>query len=358
MSFLSNASNKHLLRQTDLERKKPIEAYLAAQIISMKHLALLAIVIFALSASAQTSHTVLIRPHFNGDEASVGMTDSTSAAWSGNPFQYIIDSNSYGLPEMPIFTWTNNGCPIFSRVLIHFADLSNNTIVPLSATITSATLYLYGEPTSPIGNYGNSTYDGSPYNVFGHDYAWVYELSNIFNAHTVTWRNQPAVKHTDSVFIPATTSQWNENDTINVTSLVQDLHTHGNTGFLIKLEDEGIYRMRLYASCFYSDSTFHPMLKVTFKTVDVPNLNNNNNTIILYPNPTKTDLHLNIIASLANKTNVTVFDATGRMMYASEQSLKEGDNFINVDCNNWPAGVYVVETFSNGYVERQRFTKL
>ena len=149
----------------------------------MKKLLLVPFLFIALQTWAQ--HTVVLRPHFNGEESSPVMIDNLC-----NPNQDNADDPTQFPEEFTCAAWTFNGCPLFVRHMIRFADLSDTSIIPAHAVITSAKLYLYGVPYS--GNPGNSYYPFSPYpdsnNVL------VFELNDSFNHQTATWNNQPQLK--------------------------------------------------------------------------------------------------------------------------------------------------------------------
>ena len=221
--------------------------------------------LFSLNVVAQT--TIIIQPHFGqGRQSLIGFEDSTNPICFGNTYQYVADSSNYHAPEFNAIAWTNAGCPISFRDMVRFNALSDTTLIPHSATILSARLVLYGIPSSPYGNYGNSYYPGSPYPST--NLTWLYELADSFNAYTATWNSQPSIMHIDSIGIPPSYSHWNETDTMDVTTMVTDMVANVNTGFLLRLQSEAYYRERMYAGCYYADSTLHPKLIVTISCIN------------------------------------------------------------------------------------------
>jgi len=246
--------------------------------------ALLILLTLCFVAGARAQTTVTIRPHFNGKESLLFRLDSTNPGWSSSPYMHADADPDSTSPIYNYLAWTFSGIPGVTRNLVCFTDLTNPAVIPTGAIVTSAKLYLYGIPSTPTGDYGNSTYPGSPYTSYGDNSGWLYELATPFNPLTTCWNTQPNVKHTDSVAIPPSTSQWGTSDTLDVTSMVTDMIATGNTGFEIRLRTEILYREHLYASSRYADSTLHPALVVTFDTVAVvikpPVVNLGNDTIL------------------------------------------------------------------------------
>jgi len=316
--------------------------------------------IIANCSIAQT--TIVLQPHFiNGDEATLFSLDSTSPYWAGHPFQYVSDSNFFGFPEFSYLAVTNSSCPAWTRHLIRFRGITDSSIIPTGATIISATLHLYGIPSSPEGNYGNSEYPGSPWNVYGPNNGWVYELADSFDTHTVTWNTQPALKHSDSVFIYPSSSRWNEDDSLDVTNMIIDMFHHGNTGFMLRLQNETVYNERMFGSCYFSDSTKHPSLTVQYKLPliglginkeDAANISFN-----LFPNPALDFLNIKAYADKAAEVAINVFDVTGRVMFSTRQQLSPGINSLSIPVSTFARGVYVLEMSSGEGTTRKRFVK-
>lgn len=272
---------------------------------------------------AQT--TVIIQPHFGqGKENVIGYADSTSVSCIGTSLQYAADANQYTFPEFDAIAWTAGGCPDIYRHMIRFDALSDTSLIPHSAIILSAHLIIYGTPSSPGGNYGNSYYPGTPYP--NTNQTWLYELSDSFNTYTVTWNTQPSVVHTDSISIPSSYSHWNETDTIDVTTMVADMVAHVNTGFLFRLQNESFYRERMYASCYYSDSTLHPKLIISLECI---------NPITVEPKP-------DTVLEGAN-AKFTVASSLGAVTYQWQED--PGTGFVNLT-NVWPYSGVTTDTLT------------
>ena len=301
--------------------------------------------VFFISISSWSQTTVVIRPHFNGHENHIERLDSTSASWFGNPYQYcdaIPDSLS---PIIDYMAWTASGCPMFTRFLLQFADITDTGIIPAWSTITSAKLFLYGIPSTPTGDYGNSVYPGSPYLGSGTNEGWVYELSSPFNPMTC-WNNQPSIYHTDSLEIPASTMQWGGDDTLDVTSMVSDMLTSGNYGFEFRMQVEVNYRERLFASSRYSDSTLHPMLVVTYVKGEGPSSVaevDADQVFKMTPNPTADNLNVQFFETEVSNCNILVYNVLGQSVINLEQVCVAGVNRSQINVSSLAKGTYVMK---------------
>lgn len=317
----------------------------------MKNVLLIPALLMGLFASAQV--TVTFQPHFNGNEGNIQMADSTAPGWLAMSTPHRIDSAFATYPIMSYMAWTGSGVKIYTRNLIKFADLSS---IPAGSTITSAKLFLYGMPSAPTGDFGNSTYPGSPYNTYGTNRGWVYELAAPFST-TTTWRTQPSYLHTDSVAIPASNSRWSADDSMDVTTLVAHMFVSGNHGFIIKLDTEVNYRERLFASSRYSDTTKHPALRVTY----VPPASVENIAelpyVILVPNPAHVSTTAKIYAGKSTEVNIGIYNAVGTRVHVEKLSLGEGVNTVDIGLEALPDGLYVFELQAGAGTVRQKFIK-
>lgn len=217
-----------------------------------------------LSLQAQTTVTFKPGPAAGQDALIFTTYGCHPSQYPSPPEQLNFGSD----PELPYVDWTydNQGCPNGThRSLVRFNGLST---IPSGATITNATLRLYGVPSSSIlPIHGNSQYSGSPFSLTNP--GWVRRATNGWNENTVTWNTQPSSTTTNQVAIPVSTSQWNWNVSLNVTGIVQDIFSSGiNNGFLLRLQTEGYYRSVLFASSDHSNSDLWPELEVTYTVCD------------------------------------------------------------------------------------------
>jgi|GEM_PF-1452716 len=314
----------------------------------------------AFCANAQT--TIILKPHFEkATEQVLFALDSTSAYYSGNPDEGAADEAvAADFPEFSYLAMTNSGCPDFTRHLIRFDQLVDTSILPAGAIILSAKIRLYGIPSSPMENWGNTEYAGSPFE--GNDNTgWVNVLAADFTPGVTTWNAQPAYMHTDSVGIPESSAQWNENDTIDVTPLMAELIADGNKGFIFRLQNETPYRERMFASGNYEDSSYHPELVVTYKltdTTEAVNTITNNCHVVLYPNPAVQNAQMNITLNSEQEVSISVIDMNGKMLIADTRTIKAGTTSYTLAAKQFAAGTYEIEVANkNGILYKTQFVK-
>lgn len=138
--------------------------------------------------------------------------------------------------------------------------------IPTTATVISATLYLYGEdPDSSISfPIGNSYYAGS----FNPTNPVVLEAvtGGTWQQKTITWNNAPAASSAIQDTIPASTTQYNYNVSVDVTNLVKPMVSSPSTnyGFMLRLITENVAREMQFSACEAYDSTKRPMIVVNY----------------------------------------------------------------------------------------------
>jgi len=208
------------------------------------------------SPHVPTNYVLILRPDSTtGQDAYVSKLDNTPT--DGN-------ANTNNLDEILMARWTfdwANYDSAIQRSYIRFDSLSK---IPTNATVASATLYLYGEPSSySFPGVGDSYYPGSanPPNP-----GVLEAVTGPWDQKTITFNNAPAASADIQDTIPASTSQYNYNAQIDVTNLVKPMVAtpSKNNGFMMKLITEHIYRAMEFYSCEAPDSTKRPMLVVHY----------------------------------------------------------------------------------------------
>lgn len=137
------------------------------------------------------------------------------------------------------------GALIKQRAYVKFTGLS---AIPRNAKIVSATLYLYGLSSSLNSPQGNSGYLGSPYS--SQNACYLFQVTSPWDETTITWNKQPSFATNNSMIIPPTTTQWNDDAITDVTKMVRVMVRNPalNQGFVIALVNEAIYRSVIYGT--------------------------------------------------------------------------------------------------------------
>ncbi|MCF0075718.1 DNRLRE domain-containing protein, partial [Dyadobacter sp. CY261] len=173
-------------------------------------------------------------------------------------------STNYGQTgELAISRWSYDNQDATLRAYIDFSELQN---IPQGATITSATLNLFGiSSTNATQTFGNSGF------VQGTTLAeiWVKRVTSPWQETGVNWDNKPSVSPSNWVSLGPPSSQWNFNASVSVAQLVQDmvnLPASSRYGFALELKDEARYRSMVFASKDASDASRRPKLTITYTT--------------------------------------------------------------------------------------------
>jgi hypothetical protein len=151
-------------------------------------------------------------------------------------------------------SWTFDGIQAPTRTLVRF-DLADSL---RNRTIVSAKLVLKGYINSSNANVINHPQNNNTIDII--------RVPNDWTCSTVTWNNQPTIG-SNFVTLPniGVLTGTNDNQSVDVTPLVQEMLNNGNFGFLLKAKDEeSTYRARWFGS-FTSPSGFKPTLEITLQ---------------------------------------------------------------------------------------------
>jgi hypothetical protein len=156
-------------------------------------------------------------------------------------------------PEIDAAAWTVNGGAANQRGAFIF----NLALLPANATILSAKLNLYSNPTPLNGNLVDA--NSGPNNAI-----YIERVIGSWNTSS-SWANQPATSPTNQLLIPHTNLSKLDLIGVDVTNLVKDMMANTNYGFGIRLQNEVIYNSRIFCGVRYADSTKHPTLKIVYQ---------------------------------------------------------------------------------------------
>jgi hypothetical protein len=185
--------------------------------------------------------TLTAQPNNNTNEVLLGLRGST-------------DVSDHAPPEICAASWTWGGIPLTLRSPFRF-DLST---IPATATILSARLTLYTNPTPLNGDLINA--NSGPNNSM-----YIQRNTNSWTGPTITWFTQPGVSTADQVSIPHTSQSFLDLVDVDVKDLVTAMVSSGNYGFIIRLQNEAIYNIRNFCSSRYTNVSKHPKLVITYQ---------------------------------------------------------------------------------------------
>ena len=173
---------------------------------------------------------------------------------SGEDFRDGANKNYGAYPELDIMEWTWQGDPATKKTLIMF-DLSQ---IPKHSKIVSAKLSLYSARDE---RYKHSTLSGS-------NECLVQRITSEWDENTVTWNNQPRVTTQNQVTLPASTSEYQDYENIDVTNLVQDMinNPEESFGFFLSMKTHNFYRALIFASKENPNLNLRPRLVINYST--------------------------------------------------------------------------------------------
>ena len=178
---------------------------------------------------------------------------------SDNTFERLLFGNtvteqSNHAVELTASTWTAGGQVVFVRGAFGF-DLSS---IPSTATIISAKLTLYSNPTPLNGSL--TVPNEGPANAM-----LIRRITNSWVPASTFWLNQPSTTSTDQIVIPHTSLPSLDLVDVDVKNMVATMVSSGNYGFMIQLQNEAIYNMRNFCSSLHAQSAKHPKLVVAYR---------------------------------------------------------------------------------------------
>lgn len=127
-----------------------------------------------------------------------------------------------------------------------------------------------------------------------------------------------------------------------------DLTSLGNVDsliFTLSSSDNGMYGMNTPA--FFAIDNF------TTASIATGISQVNDQVIKMYPNPTSETLTIDLSSNPSFLNNVTIYDYTGKVI----ESKIVNSPIVNLDVNNFSAGVYFVEVLNNNKIFKSKFVK-
>ncbi|HWR32363.1 MAG TPA: DNRLRE domain-containing protein, partial [Chitinophagaceae bacterium] len=150
--------------------------------------------------------------------------------------------------------WTIGGVTWYLRGAFKF-DFSS---IPASATILSAKLSLFTNPTPINGDIINANSGSS--NGF-----YIRRITNSWDGNVATWQTQPTTTSANQFVVPHTSQSSLDLIDLDVKNLVSDMMSSGNYGFMMILQNEVIYNIRQFCSSNHSQASKHPKIVITYQ---------------------------------------------------------------------------------------------
>jgi hypothetical protein len=288
---------------------------------------LTALLCFAMQGMAQT--TLVLQPGpADGKDAEI--FSCVKCGYADNNYGTKRDFNA--------IAWTNNGYSSNVRSLIQF-DLSS---IPANAVINSATLSLYFNPTSE---------EGKHVRLPGSNASYLERITSSWSESTVTWNNQPTTTTLNRVSLAGTTSSTQSFTSINVKQLIIDSRNNPNSsfGFMLKLQQETIYKKLIFASSDNATASIRPKLTITYTVPARLQPDELNQTgISIFPNPAFGSATIQLPVDAGNGiVTINTYNMFGKLCAQAQAFADETDNLIGFDIASLQPGVYLVNIQCN-----------
>jgi hypothetical protein len=214
---------------------------------------------------------------------------------------------------------------------------------PANATYVSATLKLYGNPTSNHTQL-NSSYPSAPFGTTNE--SWLRRINAPWNLYTLNWTNQPSVDTTNQVLLPVSSAQI-QAYVVDVSKMVKTMldTPSKNYGFMFMLQNELKFRTLVFGSSHNPDSNVRPILEIVYNTPipsSVPALNANAEEINIYPNPVSHTLHITFTNTHTEPVDVNLINATGQTVIHINQFISSNGS-VDLKLEEMPRGMYFLK---------------
>jgi hypothetical protein len=314
----------------------------------------------------------------------------TGNSWGGHNstsstvynFSNLLSSTDYEYQIRPICsgffgqwsntqTFTTNAAPSCPQV----TGLTNGTIGINSAGVSwsSNGANMYNVRIRVSGNSwgGHNSTTGTVYNFTSllpsTDYE--YQIRPICSGFFGQWSNTQSFTTNASPSCPLVTGL--ANGLINPTNATINWTPNGATSYNVRIRLDGNswgghnsttgstytfnyltagndyqYQVRPICSGFFGEWSAIGTLStgVSMKSIQEDNLIN---SILVYPNPTHSNISVTFTATSTQQTTLKVLDMTGRIVKMIQATTQEGTNILDVNLNELAAGMYTLHLFEN-----------
>lgn len=237
-----------------------------------------------------------------------------------NNYNYTVSNTTYYSSD--------NGADARKNSLIYFTIPSFLT----PTRVISAKLSLYFNPTDPYETFNFH---------YGSDNGFtVRRITQPWDSYTVTWNTQPSFTNTNEVSLPAPSVNNQNYPDINVTNLVKDMLSTSNHGFHISLTNNSFDQFLLFASSTHSNSSLHPKLKICYRPVIAPIIEDT--SIKIKTNPVVNTLQVSFPSTYIN-SQVEIISSDSKVVL---RKIINNKNEV-FDTSNLKSGIYYLKMTDN-----------
>ena len=208
----------------------------------MKHFLLFFLAILISYAGSSQCTTVAFQPDITeGKDAFVNT--SNPAGNNGNVVSIVVAA------------WTSGGSPLKDIGLLQF-DLSS---IPTNATIVTAKLSLYADPSSIWGNAGQPTYGNN-------NASYLKQITSAWTEAGVNYNNAPSSSAANQLLLAQSTSTNQDYTDIDVALFAQDWVSNPsqNFGMMIDMITSTQYNSMMFCSSDHPTAAKRPKLEVCY----------------------------------------------------------------------------------------------
>lgn len=185
--------------------------------------------------------TLTLQPSDNPDEMYLSHTETTSGV--------VVNAE-----EFSAIAWTVDRDPLTLRSILKF-DLS---AIPENSRVLSAGLSLYANPHPHNGDlvHANSGPDNAMF---------ISRINGDWSPEDLNWEHMPETNIDGQLAVPHTNDPQLDLPDMDVTTMVSNMLTYGNYGFMIQLQREERYNSRIFCSSKFGDAARHPKLTLIYQ---------------------------------------------------------------------------------------------
>jgi SdrD B-like domain/Bacterial Ig domain len=172
------------------------------------------------------------------------------------------------------------------------------------------------------------------------------------NDHLVTWATS---RETNSAYFEVERSINNPNNFKTVSAKIPAAGNSSDKKNYSFLDDD----ITEFGTYYYRINEFDLDGKSMYSKV-VSIRNGGKNKISLYPSPTVSDAHIDLVFQTTSKVKIELFDASSKLIAVplSDRILEDGEHNVPINMNDFANGVYVVSITIDGEITQLKLIKV